>query len=77
MLSFGRYGAPRPALAAARRTHEACERFCVLGPPEAHVEKLRRREAAGVDRWTICLMASGQDETLAAYGQSVIPALSG
>ncbi len=26
-------------------TDETCERFCVLGPPEAHVEKLRRLEA--------------------------------
>ena len=28
-------------------TDETCERFCILGPPEAHIEKLRRLEAAG------------------------------
>ena len=58
-------------------TDEACGRFCLLGPPEAHVEKLRRLEAAGVDQWNICLMAHGQDETIEAYGRDVIPALSG
>ena len=48
---------------------ETCERFCVLGTPEQHVEKLRRLEAAGVDQWNIYLMTSGQEETLReAYG---------
>jgi alkanesulfonate monooxygenase SsuD/methylene tetrahydromethanopterin reductase-like flavin-dependent oxidoreductase (luciferase family) len=54
---------------------ETCERFCILGPPEAHVEKLRRLEAAGVDQWNIYLMTHGQEETLAAYGGQIIPAL--
>ena len=56
---------------------ETCERFCVLGTPEQHVEKLRRLEAAGVDQWNIYLMTSGQDETLEAYGRDVIPAFAG
>ena len=54
---------------------ETCDRFCVLGPPQAHVEKLRRLEAAGVDQWNIYLMTSGQEATLEAYGRDVIPAL--
>jgi probable F420-dependent oxidoreductase len=56
-------------------TDETCERFCILGPPEAHVEKLRRLEAAGVDQWNIYLMTHGQEETLAAYGGQIIPAV--
>jgi alkanesulfonate monooxygenase SsuD/methylene tetrahydromethanopterin reductase-like flavin-dependent oxidoreductase (luciferase family) len=56
-------------------TDETCERFCVLGTPEQHVEKLRRLEAAGVDQWNIYLMTSGQEETLEVYGSEVIPAL--
>jgi len=56
-------------------TDETCERFCILGPPEAHVEKLRRLEAAGVDQWNIYLMTHGQEETLATYGEQIIPAL--
>ena len=56
---------------------ETCERFCILGTPEQHVEKLRRLEAAGVDQWNIYLMTSGQDETLETYGRDVIPAFAG
>jgi alkanesulfonate monooxygenase SsuD/methylene tetrahydromethanopterin reductase-like flavin-dependent oxidoreductase (luciferase family) len=56
-------------------TDETCERFCILGPPDAHVEKLRRLEAAGVDQWNIYLMTEGQEETLQAYGREIIPAL--
>ena len=56
-------------------TDETCERFCILGPPEAHVEKLRRLEAAGVDQWNIYLMTHGQEETLEAYGREIVPAL--
>jgi alkanesulfonate monooxygenase SsuD/methylene tetrahydromethanopterin reductase-like flavin-dependent oxidoreductase (luciferase family) len=52
---------------------ETCERFCVLGTAEQHVEKLRRLEAAGVDQWNIYLMTSGQEETLAVYGEEIIP----
>jgi probable F420-dependent oxidoreductase len=55
---------------------ETCERFCVLGTPDQHVEKLRRLEAAGVDQWNIYLMTSGQDETLKAYGREIIPAVN-
>jgi probable F420-dependent oxidoreductase len=54
-------------------TDETCERFCVLGNAEQHVEKLRRLEAAGVDQWNIYLMTEGQEETLEAYGSEVIP----
>jgi probable F420-dependent oxidoreductase len=56
-------------------TDETCERFCILGTPEQHVEKLRRLEAAGVDQWNIYLMTSGQEQTLEAYGREIIPAL--
>jgi len=55
---------------------ETCERFCVLGTPEQHVEKLRRLEAAGVDQWNIYLMTSGQEETLATYGREIVPAFA-
>jgi probable F420-dependent oxidoreductase len=55
---------------------ETCERFCVLGTPAQHVEKLRRLEAAGVDQWNVYLMTEGQERTLEAYGGEVIPALS-
>lgn len=54
---------------------ETCDRFCVLGTPEQHVEKLRRLQAVGVDQWNIYLMTGREEETLAAYGREIIPAL--
>jgi probable F420-dependent oxidoreductase len=55
---------------------ETCDRFCVLGTPLQHVEKLRRLEAAGVDQWNIYLMTHSQEETLESYGSEIIPALT-
>jgi probable F420-dependent oxidoreductase len=54
---------------------ETCDRFCVLGPAEQQIEKLRRLEAAGVTQWVVYLMTEGQEATLEAYGRAVIPAL--
>ena len=66
---------PRRRRARKQIADETCERFCVLGTPERHVEKLRRLEAAGVDQWNIFLMTSGQEETLEVYGREIVPAL--
>ena len=55
---------------------ETCERFCILGTPEQHIEKLRRLEAAGVDQWNIYLMTHDQERTLDVYGSEVIPSLT-
>jgi len=54
-------------------TDEICDRFCVLGNAEQAATKLRELEAVGVDQFNIYLMTEGQEETLAAYGQDVIP----
>lgn len=51
------------------------DRFCVLGPAEAHVEKLALLKEMGVDHFGIYLMHDDMDRTLDAYGQSIIPAL--
>jgi alkanesulfonate monooxygenase SsuD/methylene tetrahydromethanopterin reductase-like flavin-dependent oxidoreductase (luciferase family) len=58
-------------------TDETCERFCILGPPQAHVEKIRALEAVGISQWNVYLMAGGQEDTLRAYGESVVPAFAG
>jgi probable F420-dependent oxidoreductase len=52
------------------------DRFCVLGPPEAHVAKLRRLAELGVHQFAVYDMHDAKDETIDAYGQHVIPALS-
>ncbi len=54
-------------------TDEICDRFSVLGDTDQIMAKLRELEAIGVDHFSIYLMTHGQEETLAAYGSSVIP----
>jgi probable F420-dependent oxidoreductase len=54
-------------------TDEICDRFCVLGNVERATAKLRELEAIGVDQFNVYLMTHGQEETLAAYGRSIIP----
>jgi probable F420-dependent oxidoreductase len=54
-------------------TDEICDRFCVLGTAEQAADKLRELEAVGVDQFNIYLMTHSQEETLAAYGDEIIP----
>ncbi len=58
-------------------TDEICDRFSVLGNIEQVTAKLRELESIGVDHFSIYLMTHGQEETLAAYGEHVIPAFAG
>jgi probable F420-dependent oxidoreductase len=51
------------------------DRFCVLGPAEAHVEKLSLLRSLGADHFGIYLMHDDMDGTLEAYGQKVIGAI--
>ncbi len=52
---------------------EIVERFCLIGPPERHVERLKELAAIGVDHYGLYLQHDAQDATLSAYGQRVIP----
>ena len=52
------------------------DRFCVLGPADDHVEKLKTLKELGMNHFAMYLMHDAQEETLDAYGASVIPALS-
>ena len=52
------------------------DRFCVLGPAEAHIEKLRHLKSLGVDHFGVYLMHDNKEGTLQAYGETVIPALN-
>jgi hypothetical protein len=51
------------------------DRFCLLGPAEAHVERLRELAGLGVAQFALYLMHDQPDKTLAAYGNDVIPVL--
>lgn len=53
---------------------EICERFCVIGPAETCVAKLRALESVGVDQFNVYLMTNAQEETLEAYRRAIIPA---
>lgn len=55
---------------------EIVDRFCLLGPAQAHVDKLRELRDAGVDQFAIYAMHDAIESTVDAYGESVIPAMS-
>jgi probable F420-dependent oxidoreductase len=54
---------------------EVTDRFCVLGPPEAHIAKLRELADAGVDQFNIYLMNGDEEAMLDAYARDIIPLL--
>jgi probable F420-dependent oxidoreductase len=54
---------------------EVVERFCILGPPSAHLEKLAALRELGVDQFAVYAMHDAREATIEAYGESVIPAL--
>ena len=55
---------------------DVVDRFCVIGPVEAHLDKLEVLRAAGVDQFNIYLMNGDEEETLAAYGRHIIPVVN-
>ncbi|AEM82199.1 TIGR03842 family LLM class F420-dependent oxidoreductase [Streptomyces violaceusniger] len=69
----GRSGNPDTAFVP----DEIVDRFCLLGPAEAHIEKLERLRALGVDQFAVYAMHDAKERTLDAYGERVIPALTG
>jgi hypothetical protein len=51
------------------------DRFCLLGPASAHIARLRELAEIGADQFAVYLMHDDEENTLAAYGDEVIPAL--
>ncbi|HSJ84739.1 MAG TPA: TIGR03842 family LLM class F420-dependent oxidoreductase [Acidimicrobiia bacterium] len=54
---------------------EIVDRFCLVGPVEAHIEKLKLLESLGVSHFGIYLMHDDMEGTLEAYGEKVIGAV--
>lgn len=54
-------------------TEETVDAFGILGPVEAHVEKLKELEAAGVTQFNIYLMCGEEERIVAEYGEHVLP----
>jgi probable F420-dependent oxidoreductase len=55
---------------------EIVERFCLVGPPEAHIDKLKKLESVGAGHFGLYLQHDAQDATLASYGERVIPGIN-
>ncbi|MFI5619006.1 LLM class flavin-dependent oxidoreductase [Streptomyces sp. NPDC051567] len=55
---------------------EIVDRFCLLGPAEAHIDKLRALRDLGVDQFAVYAMHDAREATIDTYGQHVIPALA-
>jgi probable F420-dependent oxidoreductase len=54
-------------------TDEVVDRFCLLGPVQAHLAKLEALRRAGVTQFNIYLMCGDEEQTLDAYGRDVVP----
>jgi probable F420-dependent oxidoreductase len=55
---------------------EIIDRFCIVGPVEAHIKRLNELRDMGVDQFSVYLQHDAKDETLRAYGEKVIPAIA-
>jgi probable F420-dependent oxidoreductase len=55
---------------------EIIDRFCVIGDVATQVARLQALRELGVDQFALYLQHDSRDETLAAYGDHVIPALN-
>jgi len=52
------------------------DRFCIVGPVDEHIRRLRELEALGVDQFAVYLQHDDKDATLRHYGEKVIPQLA-
>jgi hypothetical protein len=55
---------------------EVIDRFCLLGPVDAQVQRLNELRDLGVDQFALYLQHDAKADTLAAYGDHVIPAVN-
>lgn len=54
-----------------------CDRFCLLGPVEAQIQKIEHLRSVGVTDLNIYLMTEDREHVLSAYGGAVIPTFAG
>jgi probable F420-dependent oxidoreductase len=52
---------------------EVVDRFCLVGPVSAHLQKLTRLRQAGVTQFNIYLMCGDEEQTLTTYHREVLP----
>ena len=51
---------------------EVVDRFCLLGPPGAHVDRLQELREIGAANFSVYLMHDAPDATLDAYAKRII-----
>jgi alkanesulfonate monooxygenase SsuD/methylene tetrahydromethanopterin reductase-like flavin-dependent oxidoreductase (luciferase family) len=55
---------------------EIVDRFCIVGPVDTHIERMRQLKDLGVDQFSIYLQHDDKDHTLGVYGEKVLPAVA-
>jgi probable F420-dependent oxidoreductase len=55
-------------------TDEVVDRFCIVGPVEEHLRRLKELKEIGVTQFNIYLMCGDEEQTVEVYGREVIPA---
>ncbi len=53
---------------------DVVDRFCVVGPVQAHLEKLRALSRAGITQFNLYLMCGDEEQTLDVYQREILPA---
>jgi alkanesulfonate monooxygenase SsuD/methylene tetrahydromethanopterin reductase-like flavin-dependent oxidoreductase (luciferase family) len=53
---------------------EIVDRYCIVGPVQAHLSRLRELQEVGVTQFNIYLMSGEEEQTLEVYGRDIIPA---
>jgi probable F420-dependent oxidoreductase len=54
-------------------TDDVVDRFCLVGPPEAHREKLRKLASVGVTQFNLYLMSGEEEDSLEVYRKEILP----
>ena len=54
---------------------EIVDRFCILGDANEHIRRLTELKNLGVDQFAVYLQHDGKEETLEAYGETILPAI--
>jgi probable F420-dependent oxidoreductase len=53
---------------------EIVDRYCIVGPVETHLDRLRELQEVGVTQFNIYLMSGEEEQTLEIYGRDIIRA---
>jgi probable F420-dependent oxidoreductase len=56
---------------------EVVDRFCLVGPAQAHREKLSTLASVGVTQFNVYLMCGEEESTLEEYQKQILPAFQG